>query len=482
MGGRNDCCEAIEEGAGCGARVGKAAGKGNHHFELAEPYKHSDAVLYLGGFYMPLPGHGISAHEPLRNTAAGSSNVTKGKAAEAWVERGCVVGDAKENEYKNNRRATVGLLGTTFLHQDSCGDRGRRGTCDSRSGIAASSKARTSTTICEDESVATSRTMMKTPVWEAALTRIEDVGGSAAPNQEAAADAGMVEAAGLGVATHRSSSSSTSRRSYSNATASIGSNSQQRSIRGRGLKPGTCVPYFLGIVYAVDYLHARNVIHRDLKPENILVWESRGLAKIADFGWSTTTERDESLHKSFCGNLDYVAPEMLRSSGHGAAVYVWSLGVLLYELLSGSSPFQSRHQRGTCSKILSASIRWPSSIPADARDLIGKLLHLDPAERIPASRVVAHLFILKNQVANASTLGCPRCGFVARRQSTAAGQLKARSGSALEHSTTGDLTARVSVDHQIGSPGGQESEAARVMKKLAGADEAMQIVLLSKQD
>lgn len=88
---------------------------------------------------------------------------------------------------------------------------------------------------------------------------------------------------------------------------------------------------------AIEYLHTHNppIIHRDIKPENILL-DAGGHIKIADFGWSNINNH---MRTTYCGTLDYLAPEMIMESGHDEKIDYWSLGVLIYELLTGKAPF-----------------------------------------------------------------------------------------------------------------------------------------------
>ena len=90
------------------------------------------------------------------------------------------------------------------------------------------------------------------------------------------------------------------------------------------------------IIKALNYLHTRKpkIIHRDLKPENIL--EIKRQLKIADFGWSNKVN---GIRTTFCGTPEYLAPEMIRGQHHDEKLDMWTLGVLMYELLHGVSPF-----------------------------------------------------------------------------------------------------------------------------------------------
>lgn len=92
--------------------------------------------------------------------------------------------------------------------------------------------------------------------------------------------------------------------------------------------------YFFQVGCAVDYLHQKDIIHRDLKPENLLI-DSDGNIKVCDFGWSAMTDNDE--RNTFCGTLDYMAPEVMKGHKYTKSVDMWALGVLLYEMVHGYS-------------------------------------------------------------------------------------------------------------------------------------------------
>ena len=88
---------------------------------------------------------------------------------------------------------------------------------------------------------------------------------------------------------------------------------------------------------AVKYLHDNNLIHRDIKPENILLDENL-VPKLSDFGWSAII-KNEKRH-TFCGTFEYMAPEMFENEEYTYSVDIWSLGILLYELYHGKSPYE----------------------------------------------------------------------------------------------------------------------------------------------
>ncbi|XP_038624894.1 aurora kinase C-like isoform X2 [Tachyglossus aculeatus] len=141
---------------------------------------------------------------------------------------------------------------------------------------------------------------------------------------------------------------------------------------------------------ALQYCHRKKVIHRDIKPENLLVG-LRGELKIADFGWSV--HAPSLRRKTMCGTLDYLPPEMIERRTHNEKVDLWCIGVLCYELLVGSPPFESCSPNKTYNRITQVDLKFPPSVPAGAQDLISKLLRHNPAERLPLARVLDHPWV-----------------------------------------------------------------------------------------
>jgi aurora kinase, other len=144
---------------------------------------------------------------------------------------------------------------------------------------------------------------------------------------------------------------------------------------------------------ALQYCHDKQVIHRDIKPENLLI-DLNDQIKLADFGWSVHSS--SSRRNTFCGTLDYLAPEMILEKNHDYTVDIWCLGVLCYEFIVGQTPFLSNTQLETFDKIKRVEYKFPNFISSEAKDFISKLLVKDPKKRMKLKDVKNHEWILKN--------------------------------------------------------------------------------------
>lgn len=151
--------------------------------------------------------------------------------------------------------------------------------------------------------------------------------------------------------------------------------------------------YIYQLSSALTYCHSKKVIHRDIKPENLLLG-LRGDLKIADFGWSV--HAPSSRRTTMCGTLDYLPPEMVEGKTHDENVDLWSLGVLCYEFLVGSPPFEAEAHSDTYARITKVDLHFPSFVSAGPCDLISKLLRHDPRKRLPLAQVMTHPWIVEH--------------------------------------------------------------------------------------
>mmetsp|Transcript_1897 Transcript_1897/g.2260 ORF Transcript_1897/g.2260 Transcript_1897/m.2260 type:complete len:341 (-) Transcript_1897:19-1041(-) len=161
--------------------------------------------------------------------------------------------------------------------------------------------------------------------------------------------------------------------------------------RGR-FSERTSARYISDLSQALAYCHNKHVIHRDIKPENLLMG-AKGDLKIADFGWSV--HAPTSRRNTLCGTLDYLPPEMVEGREHDEQVDVWSLGVLLYEFLVGSPPFEAEGHKATYRRISRVDLRFPPGLSEEAKDIMSKLLQKDPRKRMALESIPNHPFVLK---------------------------------------------------------------------------------------
>jgi len=150
---------------------------------------------------------------------------------------------------------------------------------------------------------------------------------------------------------------------------------------------------------ALAYLHQRGIVHRDLKLENLLLKKKSALEiKLADFGLSKLYS-GQALQTA-CGTPFYVAPDVLLGTGYGPSVDMWSVGVLLYVLLSGRLPFAADSDAELFRLIIAGNLVWKSpqfdAVSADAKDLIKKLINTDSEARWNAKQAVEHPWIKKH--------------------------------------------------------------------------------------
>ena len=151
--------------------------------------------------------------------------------------------------------------------------------------------------------------------------------------------------------------------------------------------------FFQQIISGVEYCHRNMVVHRDLKPENLLL-DSRNNVKIADFGLSNVM-RDGHFLKTSCGSPNYAAPEVISGKLYsGPEVDVWSCGVILYALLCGSLPFDDESIPNLFKKIKGGIYSLPSHLSPGARDLISRMLFVDPLKRITLAEIRHHAWFV----------------------------------------------------------------------------------------
>ncbi|WAR07251.1 KS6A3-like protein, partial [Mya arenaria] len=153
--------------------------------------------------------------------------------------------------------------------------------------------------------------------------------------------------------------------------------------------------YLAELALALDHLHKVGIVYRDLKPENILL-DSDGHIKLTDFGLSKESLFEDKKTYSFCGTVEYMAPEVVNRKGHGTAADWWSYGVLMvrmgegmvhFEMLTGALPFQGLNRKETMTQILKAKLGMPGFLSPDAQSLLRALFKRNPQNRLGSSSI-----------------------------------------------------------------------------------------------
>eukprot|EP01124_Arcella_intermedia_P020205 TRINITY_DN27703_c0_g1_i1.p1 TRINITY_DN27703_c0_g1~~TRINITY_DN27703_c0_g1_i1.p1 ORF type:complete len:436 (-),score=138.44 TRINITY_DN27703_c0_g1_i1:181-1488(-) len=139
--------------------------------------------------------------------------------------------------------------------------------------------------------------------------------------------------------------------------------------------------YTAEICLAMSYLHTLGIVYRDLKPENILL-DMKGHVKICDFGLSKEGLVTNERTKTFCGTPEYLAPEVLEGKYYNKSVDWWSVGTLIFEMLTGLPPFYSEDVQKMYNMKMTAELAFPDYIEDDAKDLIQKFLDRNPEKRL----------------------------------------------------------------------------------------------------
>lgn len=155
------------------------------------------------------------------------------------------------------------------------------------------------------------------------------------------------------------------------------------------------------IIDAISYIHDMNIVHRDIKPENLLI-KSKDLdlksLKISDFGLARFV-KTEQMANTTCGTPGYVAPEILMEKPYNKACDFWSIGVVLFILLSGTPPFFEDESQDLFDKIKTCDYNFSEStwknVSDEAKDLVSKILKADPNERYNTDQMMDHPWMTK---------------------------------------------------------------------------------------
>ncbi|UJR28549.1 hypothetical protein I4U23_009784 [Adineta vaga] len=159
-----------------------------------------------------------------------------------------------------------------------------------------------------------------------------------------------------------------------------------------GLSESIARRYFRQICRALKYCHETHVCHRDLKPENLVFFEKQGVVKLTDFGFSNQFSPGKKLLTS-CGSLAYSAPEILLGDPYDAtAIDIWSLGVILFMLVTGRAPFQEANDSETVMMILDCCYKLPPNISSECQNLIHRMIVREPEKRATLDDVMSDIW------------------------------------------------------------------------------------------
>ena len=167
-----------------------------------------------------------------------------------------------------------------------------------------------------------------------------------------------------------------------------------QSMPNKVLDAATTAHFVVDLISSLYYLHNMNppIIHRDIKPENLLIGNN-GQLKLTDFGGSNYLESG-NVRYTTCGTQIYHSPEMLLKKGYDTRVDIWAIGILIFELMVGRPPFKSDAQHSMEDNIVHLRINWPNTMNLLAKNLIAKLLKLEPDQRPTLKEILEHQFIL----------------------------------------------------------------------------------------
>lgn len=137
--------------------------------------------------------------------------------------------------------------------------------------------------------------------------------------------------------------------------------------------------YAAQVALTLQYMHSKKVIYRDLKPENIMLTKS-GYIKLIDFGLAQPLANDKTY--TLCGTPQYMAPEILLRKGYGLAADWWALGILIYEMLTGKTPFDDDDPYEVFEKVMNNKVHFPRNLSTSAKTLLRGFLNKDPQRRL----------------------------------------------------------------------------------------------------
>ncbi|XP_059619622.1 serine/threonine-protein kinase polo [Phlebotomus argentipes] len=177
---------------------------------------------------------------------------------------------------------------------------------------------------------------------------------------------------------------------------------QRRSMmelhkRRKSITDFECRYYIYQILQGLKYLHDLHVIHRDIKLGNLFLNEEMTV-KIGDFGLATKIEFEGQRKETICGTPNYIAPEILNRKGHSYEADIWSVGCVMYTLLVGRPPFETKSLKDTYSKIRKCEYKIPNVLRTTSADMIVAMLQSQPSKRPSVNKLFRFEFLMSNPI------------------------------------------------------------------------------------
>lgn len=167
-------------------------------------------------------------------------------------------------------------------------------------------------------------------------------------------------------------------------------------LNSKPLKEKYAKRFMIQIKNAVEYLYKRNIFHRDIKPQNILLTKNK-IIKLSDFGFAKRfNSKDDKMSSTICGSPIYMAPEIIKQNNYNTKVDLWSIGIILYEMITGIVPFKARNYIELIHKINTSPIYLPMTIliSTECRDMINGLLQKNPHIRMDWDHFFNHPWLM----------------------------------------------------------------------------------------
>ena len=166
--------------------------------------------------------------------------------------------------------------------------------------------------------------------------------------------------------------------------------------KNKGLSEDISFNLFIQVVNAINFLHSNDLIHRDIKPENILMYDENHI-KLCDFGWCVKLDGQE--RETYCGTTEYMSPELINHKGYSKEIDVWSLGILLYEMIHGYSPFRPNkpkfNEKDVVNNIKAQKIKFEKKVSNECKELILHLLDFNKKKRYKVQDIYKSNFVKK---------------------------------------------------------------------------------------